>query len=191
MVCPRCFSNDVSISPKDNSNYFLYFARSWLAVFSVLLFRGFLDKQYGELCVCARCGKKWRAKRTALYLKYRDILSQYLTMTYPALEIRALGETSLRLDEDSLTFFYAKRKTRTIFFENLTVVNYQKSLGPLYGWLSIRDWPHRKLPLPKTFQKARKDRYTIFYDFGEERAYYQIHLALKAIVEENRKAGLF
>ena len=122
MVCPRCFSNDVSMSPKDNSNYFLYFSRSWLAVISVLLFRGLLDKEYGELCVCASCGKKWYAKRTALYLKYRDILSQYLTMQYPTLEVRALGKASLRLDEDRLTFFYEKRKTHTIFFENLTVV---------------------------------------------------------------------
>lgn len=76
------------------------------------------------------------------------------------------------------------------FHDELAFVDHRESRYPFYGRLSIRDRAHSQRSLPKSLRAAQKDRFTILYHPDYLKNYTELSAVLKAIVEENKKAGL-
>lgn len=193
MFCPKCLSTDVTEYQYDNSRNAYWYYKSSIAKLVHVLF-SFMqranEQEFGTECVCNACGNRWHTKRDTLYTRYDEILTKYLG-AYSTIHIKSTKDSSLRLCEDEIMVFHLHECICRIPYDEITAVVYQKSLGPLYGWMSLRDRANNNKPFPVTFTDAQKDKLTILYDFDSANSFYQIHLALKEIVEENQKAGLF
>lgn len=189
--CPQCKSTSVTIVQTGGQRYPRYH-RSALALlldFLDIRMERELVQKNGEECVCMQCGYKWRAKQVARQKKYREILSKHLG-TYSMITIDAPGGACLQLGENELTLWFSQNHVCVIPYDEIADVAYQGNLGPLYGWLSVRDAAHRSKRFPRTFSEAKKDKSTIFCSFGYEGVYQEIYKTLKIIAEENKKAGL-
>ncbi len=192
MICPQCQSNDVLAERRDRR---WYRGRYYSGIAMVLDHLDHIAQEQtyredGALCECMNCGFKWRPKQVERQKRYAQILTQQLGAVYWGVRFKSPDGSILQLEEDAVSLFFSKGRNYIIAFSELAAVSCQESLGPLYGWLTIRDRIHAKRRMPWNFKQAKKDRYTIFCDFGYEKDCYQTYLALQKIVEENKKAGL-
>jgi len=146
--------------------------------------------KHGQEFYCRDCGNRWNTNETELSEQHKSILSKYLG-AYSTIEISAPNGECLQLSTPGIRIYRSKRNSTTVLYSDITNVRYQESLGPLYGWLSIRDRANKHKPLPVTFDEAKEDDMTIFCHFESANAYRRICSALKAVAEENKKAGLF
>lgn len=191
MKCPDCGSANIVVQDhSDHSSYYLHNADSKLGFFLAWLMRNAYRSEYGEMCICNDCDSRWYSKRTAIRQRYRELLEERFRTVRPKVKMRAPDNGFLEINTHEVTLFHSDGRTYKVAFDELAAVSFQKSLGPLYGWLSIRDRAHAKRRLPWNFKQAKKDRYTVFCDFSDEAACYEVYLALQKIVEENKKAGL-
>lgn len=191
MICPYCESAQVAVQkPSGHNSYLMCSADSKAGFLLAWFMRKAYQVEYGEVCTCGLCGAKWYSKRTALRKRQHEILGQALGSSYSTIALSAPNGACLRLSQSGVTLFRAERKVWEIPYDEIASVCYQKSLGTLYGWLTLRDRAHRKRQLPQNARQAEKDRYTLLFDYMYGNAYYQVYLALKGIAEENKKAGL-
>lgn len=191
MYCPNCLSTGFtaeqfrSISANNR-------VRSIIIPLMQIVARNVLlahYREYGEKCICMSCGHEWFAKRFALNERHRDLIADFLE-GYSQIRVAGIHGTFLLVSASQLTFHLPGRKTRTIAFDELAVVDHRASSGAFWGRLTLRDGAHRKQRLPKTLDAARKDQFTILYEPECLDAYRRLYTALKEIAEENIKAGL-
>ncbi len=185
MVCPKCGSKNVTLQDYDTNSYWLMNSKSKLGFFLAWLMRSTYESEYGEECVCCDCGNRWHAKGAALQQKRKELLTPYL-----GTEVKAPNGRKVQIQEQELVLRYPNGRIYRVDYSELAGVSFQRSIGPLYGWLTIRDRIHAKRRMPRNFEQARGDRHTVFCDFADENECYHIYLALQKIVEENKKAGL-
>lgn len=192
MNCPNCQSGNVLAERHEGRGYRRRYYRGLAIILDHLMY--LMDEQSyredGAACECMNCGYKWRPKQEERRKRYTQILTQQFGTVYRGVQFRAADGSMLQLEENQVVLYSPKGNRNVIAYDEIATVAYQKNLGPLYGWLSIRDRVHVKRRMPKNFKQAKKDCFTIFCDFGYESACYQTYLALKAIAEENKKAGL-
>jgi hypothetical protein len=192
VYCPRCLSTNVTAC--DNgirpSEYLLIRGMFSMAVLVSALFRKIRPNDIGQNYSCNDCGNQWNADRTVLHKKHEEILTRYLG-AYSTIAIPAPEGACLQLGQRGLRFYRSEADAKVIPYDEITAVGYQKGIGPLYGWLVVRDRANKQLLFPKTFVDAKKDKLTIFCHSHYENGYYQIFCALNEIAEENKKAGLF
>lgn len=143
----------------------------------------------GQACVCLQCGYQWYAKSQLLLDRHRVYLAELLgdktEYTYPG----AKGGY-ISVMEDFVRIYHSEHKVSTIPYEQITAAQFQKNLGPLYGWISIRYTKNRRKKFPVSFRDAEKDPCAVFYPYDQEETYYLIYNVLRAIAEENRRAGI-
>lgn len=192
MNCPQCQSGDILTERHDGRGYR---GRRYSTIALILdhLDHMIQERTYredGALCECMHCGFRWRPKLAQRQKRYAQILTQELGTVYWGVKFHSPDGCVLQLEADAVALYLPKGKRHIITYGELAAVSYQKSLGPLQGWLSIRDRAHAKRKLPWNYKQAKKDRYTVFCDFADEAACYEVYLALQKIVEENKKAGL-
>lgn len=190
--CPQCGSFSVNaVVERRLVNEYRYYRSiaAMLLTFLDRLVQRADEERYGPECVCLQCGYRWNEKRRMLARKYEGCLSKILRGDSPLVVPTADG-CVLNLDSQSVTVCKNKKHKQGIPYEQIIQVYYQKSLGPLYGWLSIRHEGNRKKPFPVTFEQAKKDKMTFLCPFSYEGAYLEIYSVLKEIVQVNKKAGL-
>ncbi len=193
MFCPQCLSGDVLAERSDSRRYR---SRHYSTIALVL---DYLDhrnqkrrfQEDGPLCECLHCGFCWRPKQAERQKRYAQILTQQLGAAYSNIKYCSPDECTLLLEQDAVVLLFPKGKYYRVDYSELAGVSFQRSIGPLYGWLTIHDRIHAKRRMPQNFEQARKERCTVLCDFADENAIYHIYLALQKIVEENKKAGLF
>ena len=191
MVCPKCGCAELEIPCDDDYNSYWVITKGYgLGLLLVQLLKVLFKKHYGDICICTRCGSRWYTERIATVLQNRKVMERYLGKDYALKVILTPDGRKLCLEEDVLSICWPKGKRLEVPYDELAAVGYHGNVGPLNGWLTVRTRARAKRPLPEDFKQAKKDRQTVLCCFGSENTYYQIYLALQAIVEENRKAGL-
>lgn len=192
VYCPRCLSTNVTVYEHNSgaNKYLLIRGMFALAILIPALFRKALSSETGEKCFCKDCGNEWCADRTALYQKHEKILRRRLG-SYSTIAIPAPEGTCLQLSQTGIRIYRSEKDSPVMSYDEITSVKYQESLGPLFGWLTLRDRANKNVPFPNVFAEAQQDELTIFYHYDYAKSFYQIFCALKEISEENKKAGLF
>ena len=192
MYCPNCLSTSFVVYKRDNGYNGLYFYNTsgkLIALLGMLLHKG-QREEYGDKCVCQNCGYSWYSKRGLLLEKHRERISKLLG-NYEKIICTGIDGAYLHLCEDQIMICLSEKKGCIIPYEELALVDHRESAGPFYGRLSIRDRAHMKQAIPKTFKAAKKDRFTILYAPDYLEGYQTVYSVLKAIAEDNKKAGLF
>ncbi len=190
--CPKCLSTSISISGQSQRYGYHSPARSAGAVIIEALGRvmqSVHDSEYGDKCVCMNCGNEWYTKRVALQERHRDHVSKILG-EYTAFDFTGIDGSFLQVSEDRVMISLSEKDGCIIPYDELAIVDHRESTDPFYGRLSIRDRAHKHRPFPKTLEAAKKDRFTILYESRFLDSYRQAYSVLKAIIEENKKAGL-
>lgn len=190
MYCPKCHCTDISYVPADGGATYHYFrsAGAKLIQLGTALFRKHTEDTYGPECICLNCGNRWYPEQQRLRQKHEvhltKLMGNYEEFTYPSIE-----KAYMRMNRECILIYHSEKNAWLIPLEHITAVRYQKSVGPLNGWLSVRYVPNRNKPFPKDFFAAKKDKTTILCPFEFESLYYDIFTTLNAIAEENAKAG--
>jgi Zn ribbon nucleic-acid-binding protein len=192
MVCPQCQSDQVLAERYNVRRY-----HTWHYSIAALVLEHLIHlkqkrayREDGALCECMNCGFQWRSKREQRQKRYAQILTQQFGTIYWGVVFHTPDGRILELGQNSIVLIFPNGRNYTIPYSELAAVSYQKNLGPLHGWLTIRDRAHKKRPIPINFKYAKIDSYTLFYNFEDEKVCYETYLALQKIVEENKKAGL-
>ncbi len=192
VYCPSCLSTSVTVY-KDNAieNEYLLYRTAIGRLVGVILYN-VLRKQAqrnGQLCVCLKCDYRWYPKLFALGDQY-DIHIAKLMGNHSGVNCPGIDGVTLRLERDRLTIKRPKGKAVEIRYMDLAAVDHREGVGPAYGRITVHDKLHRRWPYPKTLKAAQKDRFTILYQPNFGNGYRKICSTLRAIVEENKKAGL-
>lgn len=190
--CPNCGSTSVAVH-RDNrmKNEHLLYRNGFLQLlgFYVQEAREKKARAYGMECECLQCAHRWHPKLQKLNRQHMRFVSKLLENT-SGMNYAGEEGTKLTLYKDCVVILKEGRKNCVIPFEEITAVSYQKNLGPLYGWITIRNVANRRKRFPRSYEEAKKDNMTVFYPFGHTRNYYDLYTAFKAIIEENKKAGV-
>lgn len=192
MICPKCGGVDVLAERSPQNGYR---RRHYSVIALVLDFLGYTAdevnyRENGPFCQCVDCGYKWRPKQAQRQARYRQILTQKLGAMYHLIKLDTPDGCVLALTDSAVVLGRPKGREYTVPYDEIAAVGYHGNLGPLNGWLTVRNRAQAKRSLPENFKQAKKDRQTVLCCFGSENSYYQIYLALQEIVEENGKAGL-
>lgn len=191
MICPKCGYTEFTTSKVGDYNSYLAINNGYgLGLLLAYLFRKHFQKHYGDLCICNRCAHRWYAKRLSAICKNRAIMTQHLGKAYPLTDLVAPDGSGLRLDLDGLCMYRLNKKRLNIPFDELVAVDYHSDQDTPNHWLTIRHKAQIKRSFPRNLAQAQKDRLTVICSFGSEQLFYQVYLALHAVVEENKKAGL-
>lgn len=192
VYCPRCLSTNVTVcSRKIGINKYLLIRGMFaLAMLIPALFRKAQSSETGGACLCKDCGNEWFTDRTVLHKEHEKILTRHLG-AYSTIAIPAPEGSCLQFGRTGIRIYRTEEDAPVISYDEITSVKYQESIGPLYGWITLRDRANKNVPLPNVFADAKQDKLTIFCHYHYANSYYQIFCALKEIAEENKKAGLF
>lgn len=194
--CPQCASTSITVRERLWRHRIFRDCRTPAALLVAIVgaiglsWRG--HKNGGE-CVCAKCGYTWYTRqeeqKKVSRRRYRQYILNLLEGT-SAVKYPSVGDAYLVITETELQIYRASVLKHTIPYDKITAVDYQKNLGPLYGWLAVREETDRKRPFPKTFHEAEKDSKALFYTFEYTNNYHELFSSLKAIAEKNRKTGI-
>ena len=193
IFCPRCLSTSVSIrSEPDLRSHlpFIHGALGKLGALMALNHRRTLHDEDGDMLSCIKCGYEWRKKAKAREELYNRILAPVLKK-YTSMKFPGLKGTFLRLDKETLVISLSEMKGSVIPLKELAAVEHCKSSGYLCGMLSVRDRSHLRKPFPQKFSAGARDRFSIIYDPHYKQAYCELTVALQAIIDANKKQGLF
>ena len=184
MPCPRCGSRNIQERNTAALNWYLA-ARGMVSLFSVL-YQFLMNKiEAGEpTYLCPDCGYQWNQKTEFLRAEHTAIYRRYLG-NYPQVSIGAPKGACLQVTEAEVQLQNADGKAVCVPFHTLAAVRFQGSMGPLHGWLSIRDTAHCKKPFPRSFKEAEKDKWTILCSFENESSYKLLYRMLAEIAQRN------
>ena len=190
VYCPKCLSRKYTANKESRRTIYYRSVFASLMQLANSLFLSYIEKKYGIRCTCLLCGNSWFPKLENLYERHKRIMQGFLKNDTVA-NLPGANNTYLQLFERHLTIYHFGKAKHIIPYEKLRKVDNRGSIGPVYGRISIRDLKHRYRVFPKTFNGAKKDRFTILYEPQYDKVYQQACYALKSIIEENQQAGLF
>ena len=193
MFCPKCASANITVTAEKHlyNEYRVYRGLpAKIMTFLQRFVQSAIRDVYGPECLCLECGYTWLAKKEMLERRYKEHLSKHLGGR-EQLVLSDCDGRCVSIDTQGLTVYKNGKQLFEILHEQITDVRYQENLGPLYGWLSVRTAGSKKQKFPLTYAEAKKDKTTVFYNFSDAQSYYALYSALKAIAEENKRAGLF
>ena len=184
LYCPKCLSTSVKVM--EYKNQYIYHS-PFAALFWLIreMINKRLEKRDGLECICLKCDYRWHTKRQAMREKHA-LKTEKMWKKYPI-----SLESYIELDEEGVTLENYGRMTWWIPYDEIAATEYRKGLGPLKGRLSVRHKGNKRKRFPRTFEEAKGDDFTVFFTEYWEKEMYQIYLALKAIADENKKAGMF
>lgn len=190
IFCPKCLSTSFVTSDARPTNMFPILTDNLARLVHALLriTQQSTDTEKDPLCTCETCGFRWHRDRRYLYDRYSRCLKKYFGNYYRSVTIGAAEGARITIDISGVYIYHSEKKYVQIPFEELAGVSFQKNIGPLYGWLAFRDLARRNRRFPRTFKDAGKDVLTIYYGLGDDNTFGNIYMAMKEIVEENRRA---
>ena len=181
--CPVCLSTSVTVLERKNRYIHSPFGAMFWWIREGINHRS--EKKDGMECVCMKCDHRWYTKRQAMREQHARKTSELWKM-YPISR-----ESYIVLNDFGITMgHYGKLEYHTPY-EEIVAVEHRKGIGPLNGRLSIRNRENRRRKFPNTFEKAKQDELTVFYNAFWEKDIETIYVALKQIVEANKNAGMF
>lgn len=187
-TCPNCGSNSITqhIGNPVEDDPRLY--RSSVGRLIALIAERRKRKQkraLGQECVCLQCGHRWFTGNQKYRRFLKEIIGQNAGYTFPGAD-----SSYISVMDSFVRIYLSEKRVVTIPYASIINVSFQKNVGPLYGWLSIRYTKNRRKKFPVSYSDALKDNCTIRYAFGQEDTYFLIYNVLRAIAEENRRSGI-
>lgn len=192
--CPRCLSTSITVrEQRFFENGFLFFTSKIASLIYLLNLKKRKAQaiKNGPECVCMKCGFSWFTNIRRLYDQYNIYLKRHFGNHYSPLTIGGAADACLQIYTDCVRICRSGEVSAEIYYDELAAVAFQKTVGPFYGWMTFRDKANRKRRFPRTFSEAGEDRLTIYYELGHDKTFYQVFLAMKEIVRENKRSGLF
>lgn len=190
--CPNCGSTSVAVH-RDNrmKNEHLLYRNGFLQLlgFYVQEAREKKARAYGMECECLQCAHRWHPKLQTLHRRHRRHIRKVIR-NYQSVDFSGIEGTFISVDEDYLWIHRPKKDAYAIPYYQLVAVEHREGIGPAYGRFTVRDERHKRRRMPKTLKAARRDDLTILYPTIARGGYRETYTALKAIIEENKKAGV-
>ena len=191
ILCPQCGSVDITAVADERciGEYRLYRSiAAKLLIFVEKIMHAAFREVDGQECVCLHCGYKWYPKKLMLAQQYKKHLAN-LHKSGPQLVVPTVDGFDLCFDSYGVVIYRKNKYKLGIPYNQITAVRYQKSVGPLYGWLSIRYGENQNRPFPASYEEAQKDKSTFVFDFSYSNTYLEIYTALDGILQENKRLG--
>ena len=189
VYCPDCLSTSYTANKERRRTiYYRSVIASLLQLIDTVT-SIYFERRKGIQCTCLQCGRWWFPKIEAVRECYRKQVEGLLS-GYSAMRFTGIDEGFLELNEDQVVICHSGQEKMVIPYEKLAKIDHRECLGPAYGRLTIRDLKHKTRSLPKTFNAAKKDRFTILYAPDCAEGYRKVYALLRQIVEENKKAKL-
>ena len=181
--CPKCLSTGVTVLERKNQYIHSPFAGLFWLIRERMNARR--EKNDGMECVCMKCDYRWYTKRQAM----REQSAKYVSRLWKRYPVSL--ESYIVLDEIGITLGHYEKVENLIPYEDIVAIEIRKGIGPLNGRLSIRDRQNKRRKFPRTLEEAKRDNLTVFYSEFWTKDLYQIYGAIKKIIAENKKAGMF
>lgn len=190
--CPNCGSTSVAVH-RDNrmKNEHLLYRNGFIRLlgFYVQEAREKKARAYGMECECLQCAHRWHPKLQTLHRRHRKHIRKVLR-DYQSVQLVGIGGTYISLDENHVWIHRSNEDAYGIPYHLLVAVEHREGVGPAYGRFTVRDEKHKRRPMPKALKAAQIDDLTILYPPESPEGFREAFVALAAVIEENKKAGV-